>query len=129
VDVGRAWPELKGHLIHSTLTRNEATHTLLDVGRPEEHLGITTPWPGLFCCGDWVRGCDPSMFLERACVTGVQAANAILGDLGLEPWPLLTHPQPEALAGMMELWMYRVRQGMRRRRTAKGVVDKARASQ
>ncbi len=69
------------------------------------------------------------MFLERAYVAGVQAANAVLDDLDLEPWPLLTHPQPEALAGMMELWMYRVRQAMRQQRMAKGAVDKARASQ
>jgi isorenieratene synthase len=131
VDVGHVWPELKGHLIHSTLTRNEATHTLLDVGRPEEHLAVRTPWPGLFCCGDWVRDRNPAMFLERACVTGIQAANAILDGLSLEPWPLLTHPQPEPLAAMMELWMYRVRQSMRQRRQArqKGSVDKGRASQ
>lgn len=119
VDVGRAWPELKGHLIHSTLTRNEPTHTLLDVGRPEEHLGVTTLWPYLFCCGDWVRDRNPSMFLERACVTGIKAANAVLDDLSLEPWPLLTHPQPEAFAGMMELWTYNVRRSLRRRRAAK----------
>ena len=123
MDVGRAWPELKGHLIHSALTRNEATHTLLDVGRPEEHLGVKTPWPGLFCCGDWVRDRNPAMFLERACVTGIQAANTVLNDLGREPWPLLTHPQPEALAAMMELWMYRVRQSMRHRRRAKKISD------
>lgn len=119
VEVGHVWPEIKGQLIHSTLTRNEATHTLLDVGRPEEHLGVKTPWPGLFCCGDWVRDRNPAMFLERACVTGIKAANAILEDLNLKPWPLLTHPQPEAFAGMLELWMYKTRQSLRRRRAAK----------
>jgi isorenieratene synthase len=119
VDVGRVWPELKRRLVHSTLTRNEPTHTLLHVGPPEEHLGITTPWPRLFCCGDWVRDRCPAMFLERACVTGIKAANAILGDLSLEPWPLLTHPQPEAFAATMELSMHNVRQSLRRRRKAK----------
>ena len=119
VDVGRAWPELKGHVIHSTLTRNEPTHTLLDVGRPEEHLGVVTPWPHLFCCGDWVRDRNPSMFLERACVTGIKAANAILDDLDLEAWSLLTHPQPEAFAGMLELWTFNVRRNLRTRRQAK----------
>jgi uncharacterized protein with NAD-binding domain and iron-sulfur cluster len=119
VEVGRAWPDLKGHLIHSTFTRNEPTHTLLDVGRSEEHLGVATPWPHLFCCGDWVRDRNPSMFLERACVTGIKAANAVLDDLSLEPWPLLTHPQPERFAGMMELWAYSVRRSLRRRRQAR----------
>jgi isorenieratene synthase len=119
VEVGRAWPELKGHLIHSSLTRNEPTHTLLDVGHPEEHLGVSTSWPNLFCCGDWVRDRNPSMFLERACVTGIKAANAVLDDLSLESWPLLTHPQPEAFAGMMELWAHSVRRSLRRRRAAR----------
>ena len=51
-DVTRAWPELKGSVLHAAVTRNDATHTLLHAGRPEEHLGVVTPWPGLFCCGD-----------------------------------------------------------------------------
>jgi hypothetical protein len=59
------------------------------------------------------------MFLERACVMGIKAANAILDDLDLEPWSLLTHPQPEAFAGMLELWTYNVRRNLRRRREAK----------
>jgi hypothetical protein len=59
------------------------------------------------------------MFLERACVTGIKAANAVLGDLDLEPWPLLTHPQPEPFAGMMELWVYNLRRNLRRRREAR----------
>jgi uncharacterized protein with NAD-binding domain and iron-sulfur cluster len=116
LDVGRAWPDLKGHLIHSALARNEATHTLLHVGLPEEHLAVETPWPHLYCCGDWVRDRNPAMFLERACVTGIKAANAVLGDLGLEPWSLLLHPQPEAFARWVESGMRRVRGAMRTRR-------------
>ena len=116
MDVGRAWPELKGHLIHSALTRNEATHTLLHVGLPDEHLGVETPWPHLYCCGDWVRDRNPAMFLERACVTGIKAANAVLNDLALEPWPLLSYPQPEAVARRVEAFMRGVRHIMRQRR-------------
>jgi len=114
-DAGRAWPELKGRVIHSALTRNEATHTLLRVGLPEEHLAIETPWPRLYCCGDWVRDRNPSLFLERACVTGIKAANAILRDMSLEPWPLLPHPEPEPLARRMEALMRRVRGALRPR--------------
>jgi isorenieratene synthase len=114
-DVGCAWPELKGHVIHSALTRNEATHTLLHVGLPDEHLGVVTPWPHLYCCGDWVRDRNPAMFLERACVTGIQAANAALSDVGLEPWPLLSYPRPEAVARRVETFMRGVRRLMRPR--------------
>ena len=115
-DVGRAWPELKGRLIHSSLTRNEATHTLLRVGSPQEHLAVETPWPHLYCCGDWVRDRNPAMFLERACVTGIKAANAVLRDVDREPWPLLPHPGPEALARRVEAAMRGIRRAMRPRR-------------
>jgi isorenieratene synthase len=50
-----AFPELRGHKIHQVLQRNPATHTLFGIGPVERHLGIETPWSGLFCCGDWVR--------------------------------------------------------------------------
>ena len=120
LDAGRTWPELKGHVIHSTLTRNEATHTLLHVGLPDEHLAVETPWPQLYCCGDWVRDRNPAMFLERACVTGIKAANAVLRDIGHEPWPLLPHPEPEAFARNIEGLMRRVRKALRRQRGTRG---------
>ncbi len=113
LDVGRAWPELRQHLLHATLTRNPPTHTLLRVGRPEEHLGVLTPWPGLFCCGDWVRDPSPTLFLERACVTGILAANAALVARDRPPWPLLLAPPPEPLAAALELWMASFRRSLR----------------
>jgi isorenieratene synthase len=116
VDVYRAWPELKGHLIRSTLSRNEATHTLFHVGLPDEHLGVATPWPHLFCCGDWVRDRNPAMFLERACVTGIKAANAVLADLGRDAWPVLAYPPPEPLARRIERGMIGIRKSLRRLR-------------
>ena len=112
-DIGRTWPELRGHHIHTALIRNAATHTLLHAGRPEEHLGVTTPWPGLHCCGDWVRDENPAMFMERACVTGIKAANAILRAHELEPWPILAAPAPEPLAWAVELAMRHVRDWVR----------------
>jgi len=120
VDVGRAWPELKGHVIHSEITRNDPTHTLLDVGRPTEHLAVHTPWPHLFCCGDWVRDPNPALFLERASTTGIKAANAVLAERGLPPWPLLEHPEPEPLAAWIEQEMRAVRMALLRRRLERG---------
>ncbi|MBN1873483.1 MAG: FAD-dependent oxidoreductase, partial [Anaerolineae bacterium] len=117
VDATRAWPELRGHIIHSVVTRNEATHTLLHAGRPEEHLGVVTPWSGLYCCGDWVRDANPAMFMERACVTGIKAANAVLDSHGLEPWPLLHQVQPEPLAWLIEIQMRHARTWLRERRS------------
>ncbi|MBN1934316.1 MAG: FAD-dependent oxidoreductase, partial [Anaerolineae bacterium] len=54
------FPELHGHVIHRAIQRNDPTHTLFGLGPAERHLGIETPWPGLFCCGDWVRHPSPS---------------------------------------------------------------------
>ncbi len=115
-EITRTWPEMRGHIIHSVLRRNPATHTLLYAGRPEEHLGVATPWPGVFCCGDWVRDPHPAMFMERACITGIKAANAILEAKELAQWPLLGLPRPEPLAWAVELAMYQIRKAMRARR-------------
>lgn len=116
-DVHSAFPELRGHLIHQFIRRNDATHTLFSVGPAERHLGITTPWHDLFCCGDWVLHPSPAFFLERACITGIEAANAILASRGLQTWPLLPAPPPERLAGLLERLMLRGRRALRRSRS------------
>jgi uncharacterized protein with NAD-binding domain and iron-sulfur cluster len=86
MDIYQAFPELRGHLISQHLQRNPATHTLPSLGPRGTHLGVETPWDGLYCAGDWVRDPLPAFFLERACATGIKAANAVLIlslDLGL----------------------------------------------
>ena len=113
-DVQSVFPELRGHLIHRMLRRNDATHTLFAVGLPEQRLGITTPWPGLFCCGDWVRHPSPAFFLERACVTGIEAANAVLRSRQLPVWPLLDYAGPEPLVGLIERLLQGGRRTLRR---------------
>ena len=112
-DLYRAYPELRGHLLHQHLQRNAAVHTLPALGQKERHLGVVTPWPGLFCAGDWVRDPLPSFFLERACATGIKAANQVLLARGLEPWALIDYLPPEPFAGWIERLM---RQGRRRRK-------------
>ncbi len=113
-DVQSAFPELRGHLIYQHLQRNAPLHTLFGLGRAEQHLGIVTPWPGVYCCGDWVRHSAPAFFLERACLTGIEAANVVLKSRGLQPWPLLDYPKPEALAGWLEKLMQRGRKILRK---------------
>lgn len=113
VDAGRAFPELRGNILHSELLRNEATHTLFAVFPPGRHPGIVTPWPNLFICGDWVYHPAPALYLERAATTGIAAANALLASLNLELWPVLSHPQPEWLAGKMEIGLKKVRKILR----------------
>ncbi len=119
LDTYRAFPELRGYLIQQKLLRNEASHTLFSVGEPGQHLGIETSWPGLFACGDWVYHPAPALYLERATTTGIAAANALLRDLQLEPWPILPHPEPEWLAGKMEQGLKKVRYALLRRKQVK----------
>ena len=110
-----AFPELRGHILHQIVQRNPAAHTLFGLGSTERHLGIETPWPGLSCCGDWVRHTHPSLFLERATVTGIAAANTVLRRRGLAEWPLLAHPAPEPFVG----WIEKLMRGGRRSRKAR----------
>ena len=113
-DVHSAFPELQGHRLHQVIRRNEPAHTLFGVGPAGRHLGIETPWPDLFCCGDWVRHPSPAFFMERACVTGIEAANAVLCARELPAWRLLPSPRPEPLAGWIERSMQRGRGILRR---------------
>jgi isorenieratene synthase len=115
-DVQSAFPELRGHLIHQHVQRNAPLHTLFGLGRAEQHLSTVTPWPELYCCGDWVRRPEPAFFMERACVTGIAAANAVLQSHGLPQWAMLDYPQPEAFAGWLEKLMHRGRRILRKRK-------------
>lgn len=117
-DMQRAYPELRGALVHQTLQRNAPTHTRFGVGAGPGHLGVASPWPGIHCCGDWVRHPHPALFLERACVTGLAAANGALAALGAAPHPILPALPPEAPARALEGWLRAVRRRVRRRRPA-----------
>jgi isorenieratene synthase len=108
-DLARLFPKLKGKVVHSTLHRNEATHTLFGVGSLAQHIGVRTPWPGLSCCGDWVRHPIPALFLERACTTGIAAANVVLEMNGQPLYELEKYDKPELLARFVGLWVKSVR--------------------
>ncbi|MGB8212234.1 MAG: FAD-dependent oxidoreductase [Anaerolineales bacterium] len=115
-DFYRAYPGMRGHLIFQHLQRNAAVHTLPSLGSKESHPGICTRWPGLFCAGDWVRDPLPAFFLERACATGIKAANQVLTRRALAPWPLVPYLPPEPLAGWIEKMMARARKRFRSKR-------------
>ncbi|HQU37321.1 MAG TPA: hypothetical protein PLR65_12125, partial [Anaerolineales bacterium] len=114
-DFYRAFPELKGHLIKPHLQRNAATHTLPALGARGTHLGIETPWENFFCAGDWVRHETPAFFLERACVTGLEAANRVLASCGKELFDVQPYPPAEPLAAWIEAMMMRGRRRKKRR--------------
>jgi carotenoid phi-ring synthase / carotenoid chi-ring synthase len=116
-DFYRAFPELKGHLIKPHLQRNAATHTLPALGARGTHLGIETPWENFFCAGDWVWMQNPSFFLERACVTGIEAANQVLLRSGKAIFDFQHYPPPEPLAAWIEMLMMRGRKKRRQKKS------------
>jgi isorenieratene synthase len=115
-DFYSAFPELKGHLIKPHIQRNAATHTLPALGSRGTHLGVDTPWENFFCAGDWVWLQNPSFFLERACVTGLEAANRMLSLCGKELFEVQSYPPPEPLAAWIESLIMKGRKRRKRRR-------------
>jgi isorenieratene synthase len=113
-DIHRAWPELNGHSIHFTFQRNKPAHTLFKIGTTESRLSTETPWPNLFLCGDWIRHPTPALFLERACITGIEAANVVLESNHIDRFLLISHTPPEPLASGIEQIMRGLRHGLRR---------------
>jgi isorenieratene synthase len=79
-------------------------------------LGIETPWENLFCAGDWVRHETPAFFLERACVTGLEAANRVLHTKGLEEFKIESYPPPEPMAAWIESLMMKGRKKRKEKR-------------
>jgi len=112
-DAQQAWSGLRGHVIKSHLQRNDETHTLPEVGN---QLRIITPWENLFCAGDWVQHPMPSFFLERACATGIEAANVILEKRGLDKFALIEYLPAEPFVAWIEKLMVR---GRKKRRMQK----------
>lgn len=104
-DLQRAFPETRGHVIHSVLQRNAAVHSRLTVDKAEHWLGTATPWPRVWACGDWVRGPWPALFIERAAVSGLAAANAVLEAQRQPPFPVAAYDPPEWLSGRLQRWM------------------------
>jgi len=117
-DLYRAFPELKEHLIKPHLQRNAATHTLPALGARGTHLGVDTPWENFFCAGDWVWLQNPSFFLERACVTGLEAANRVLALTRKKPFEVQNYPPPEPLVAWIESLIMRGRKKRRGKSTS-----------
>lgn len=115
-EVQQTFPELRGHLIKQHLQRNAEVHTLPSVGPKEKYLGTVTPWENFFCAGDWVRHPMPSFFLERACATGIEAANAALEKRGLQKWALVEYLPAEPLVAWLQKLMEKGRRARKKKR-------------
>ncbi len=92
------WPELRGTFIAGDVQQNRADHVAFERGTfgrvPPPDPGI----PGLYLAGDWVRPPHTCLYLERATVTGFEAARAAATALGLDVSriPPVEPPSPPA---------------------------------
>ncbi len=114
-DIQRAYPELRGNLLHQTLQRNPPSHTRFAAGAETNQLAVASPWPDLSCCGDWIAYPHPALFLERATVTGIAAAARAISALGGNPPDILPALPPEAPARALERALRGVRKRVRQR--------------
>lgn len=104
-EVQRAFPEVRGSFVRGAIRRNSRVQTRFRVPT-RDSLHLQTPWPNLYACGDWIGYPTPALWMERACVTAIAAANAVLTAHGLETYPILQPPPPEPLARGLE-WVVR----------------------
>ena len=82
--VCRVWPELTGREVHAHVLRNPATHTGLAPGSTARAPCVSTRVPQLFLAGDFVAPRYPALYLERATMTGLEAAHHVIALLGLD---------------------------------------------
>ncbi|HLA41869.1 MAG TPA: FAD-dependent oxidoreductase, partial [Aggregatilineales bacterium] len=98
-EVQTAFPELRGHFVHGSLRRNNATQTQFIVPTARS-LHLDTPWEHVYACGDWTGYPSPVFWMERCVVTGIAAANRILVNEGRsdEVYDIIPPRQPELAA-------------------------------
>lgn len=96
--VERVWPELSGSVRHGHVERNAATHVAFGPGTMSRLPPVSTPSPRVALAGDWLACRSPVLYLERATVTALEAAQHVAPALGLERGrlPEILPPYPPA---------------------------------
>jgi len=82
-EVERAWPELAGNIVHFEYEANERTFDKQGVGHAKFQPRMRTAVPNLLLCGSWIKTDDAIHDMEKAVVTGMRAANALLDERGV----------------------------------------------
>jgi len=82
------WPEVAGLPIRDLQARVERRAPAFRPGDHADRPGVATDADGLWLAGDGIGTDVPSALLERAAVTGIQAANHILRRVGLGAEPV-----------------------------------------
>lgn len=85
--VAAGWPELAGSFAHGHVQRNPATHVAFIPGMMAKLPRVETEQPRVALAGDFVQTPWPTLYLERACLTGLLAARHLGAQLALRPMP------------------------------------------
>jgi isorenieratene synthase len=93
----RAWPELRDQIVHVTIGVNDPTFDKQGVGHGRFQPKMRTSIPNLFLCGSWIKTDQAVHDMEKAVVTGLRAANALLEERGLAPFPIRSLRPPSPL--------------------------------
>jgi carotenoid phi-ring synthase / carotenoid chi-ring synthase len=85
--VEAGWPELSGSLAHGHVLRNPATHVAFTPGTLGRLPHVETSLPHIALAGDFIQTPWPTLYLERACLTGLLAARQLGRHLALRAMP------------------------------------------
>jgi isorenieratene synthase len=107
-EIQRAFPTLRGHLVHAAVRHNGYTQTQFVVPT-EKSLDVDTPWSGIFACGDWIGHPTPALWMERCTVTGIDAANHIIRAYNKQPFEVIAPCSPELPARVISGTVYFLR--------------------
>lgn len=91
-------PELKGlNIVHDYFQlRND--FPAFHVGQNEKRIGVEAATENLYFIGDWVKLNNPSMLMEAACTSAIEACNKICAKEKVKETQLFTVPEKGLLA-------------------------------
>jgi isorenieratene synthase len=89
-----AWPSLRGSFVAGHVRRNPPTHVSFTPGAYGRLPPVATGVAGVARCGDWIAARYPTFYLERAVVTGLDAAREVAVAVGLDPRDLVAPDPP-----------------------------------
>lgn len=112
------WPELVRPPVFRHVQRNRAHHPVFGPGDLSHAPGVPTRLSNVALAGDWIACHLPYLFMERACVTGLLAAESVARALGLPEARLIPPRTPEPPATSIALARKVLRPMVRRRAPA-----------
>ncbi len=127
-DMARAFPEVAGSVVHRIIVRNPASHINFPVGCATAFPKVETALADLALCGDWIDGGVPVLYMERACQTGIAAANVMLRRHGRRPWPILGPVPPPPHMRALQAALRALEPGLRGLGTTQASKSRAKAS-